>query len=495
MPKESFKQINLEREEEGGSLFANPRNAAAGTIRQLDTQIVSKRGLQVFCYHLLNPLKYGVETQKRTLEFFTEIGLPVETHFFNSTDVSGVIEFWKEWIDKRHTLPFEIDGVVVKVNEFENHEILGYTTHSPRWAIAFKFPSEKKESIIENIRFSVGRTGVITPVAEIRPVHLGGTIVKNASLHNFDYLTQKDIRVNDHVYVEKAGDIIPQVVSVIPEKRTGKEIPIGIPEKCPVCGGEIGKINAAEVAVRCLNPVCPAKIKRSIEIFVSRSGMEIEGMGEKIIQSLVENGLIKNVSDIYKLKEEQLIPLPRMGQKSAKNLVKQVEESKKKGLSSLLSGLGIPLVGVKTAKEIAVHFLNMENLQKATVEDLLKIEGVGEEIAFSIIKFLNREEIKYMIKELDKMGIMMEEKLDTISEKLKGKTFVITGTLPNFSREEIKEIIEKNGGKETSSVSKKTSYVIAGENPGSKLQKAKEFEVKVISEAEFFNLIESGSGE
>ena len=501
MPRAMFARINNQRDEEGLEPFANPRNATAGTLRQLDTGYVRKRGLDFFVYHLLHPEQVMhqevPQTQAEVLQALRNWGLRVEPHWQEVGDIAGVIDFWKRWIGGRHELDFEIDGVVVKVNQLALHPLLGYTSHSPRWAIAFKFPAEQKESTLEKIELSVGRTGTITPVAHVQPVRLAGTTVRKATLHNFEYLRQKDIRVGDRVLVEKAGDIIPQIVASLPEKRSGSEQSIQVPEKCPICKGPTGKTNPDEVAIRCLNPLCPARVKRSVGIFASRVGMDIEGLGEKLIELLVEEGMIHTVADLYYLEEEKLIALPRMAQKSAHNLMVQIEQSKKKPLHRLLVALGIPQVGSKTAKDLALHFRSLEALQEASAEQLTAIEGIGDEVAASIRTFFQTASVKDTLEKLRNAGVNFEEhggKKLAASTPLQGLTFVLTGTLPSFSRDQMREKIEELGGKVTTSVSKKTDYLLAGQDAGSKLQKAKELGVPVLDQEGFFSLLEERKG-
>lgn len=490
IPNEVFAEVNRVREENGLEVFANPRNATAGTLRQLNTLEVKRRGLSCFTYHIVDPEDYDLHSQSSLLKWLKEEGFSVEDNFRRFDSISEVIDFWSEWTMKRHDLPFDVDGLVVKVDEFVLYSKLGQTSHSPRWAIAFKFPAEQKETILKSLTWSVGRTGVITPVAHFEPVQLAGTTVKNANLHNMDNIREKDIRIKDTVLVEKAGEIIPQIVRVIADKRTGDEIEIHMPERCPVCNGETGKLKAEEVAVRCLNPQCPAKIKRSLETFVSRDAMNIEGMGEKIIDLLVEKKMIDDISGIYQLKEERLIPLPRMAQKSANNLIKEIEKSKQNQLHALLTGFGIPNVGKKTAKELAEHFLTLENLMNANSDSLSVIDGVGSEMASSIIRFFGSEQVRGIIKRLSEAGVNMKEVVEEKKTTLKDLKFVITGTLERMSRNEIKALIEKEGGKVTGSVSKKTDYLVCGKDAGSKYDKAIKAGIKILSEDDFLKLID-----
>jgi len=485
MPKSSFAAINEQREEEGIALFANPRNAAAGTLRQLDTAAVAKRRLDSFVYHLLDPMRYGLKTQTETLDFFKELGFKTEPHRALCASVEEVIAYWQLWTAKRHGLPFDIDGAVIKVNEFGWYESLGATSHSPRWAIAFKFPAEQKETRVLSVEYSVGRTGVITPVANLAPVSLAGTTVRRASLHNFEYVREKDIRSGDTVVVEKAGDIIPQIVRSVSEKRGGQETILFPPEKCPVCLGPVGKEREEEVAIRCLNPLCSAKLKRSMEIFASRQGMNIEGLGERWIHELVERGLLKELSDLYRLERQRLLALPRMGEKSVLRLLTEIEGSKKNPLHRLLTGLGIPTVGVKTAKELAAAFKDLNRLRTATAEELCRLDGIGAEMAAAIHGYFQNPAVQRVLDEIEAMGVNTKEPIEQVSERFKGLTFVITGTFEHFTREEIREVIEKNGGKVSESVSKKTNYLLMGENPGSKAQKAAQLNTPIISEAQW----------
>ncbi|MDN5324630.1 MAG: ligase [Thermosipho sp. (in: thermotogales)] len=489
MPVEEFEKYNIQREEEGLPPFANPRNAAAGTLRQLDSSIVAKRNLDSFIYYIVDPEKYNIKTQWEALNFLKELGLKVNPLSKLCNNIDCVIDYWKEMINQRTKLGYWVDGVVVKVNKFDYYSILGETAKSPRWAIAFKFPAIKAKTRLIDIELNVGRTGTITPVAILEPVNLEGTVVKRASLHNFDYIKEKDIKIGDYVYVEKAGGIIPQVVSVIKEMRNGTEKDILPPEKCPVCGGPVGKLNEGEVALRCLNPHCPQKLKRHLEIFVSRSAFDISGLGEKFIDKFVEAKIINDIGDIFYLTPFDLAQISGMGPKMIANILEQIEKAKKTPFHRVIVGLGIPMVGEKTAKILAEHFKNIDNLSKATFEELTSIEGIGPEVARSIIEYFKNEKTKEIIEKLKKAGVNLEYKETKKSDKLKGLTFVITGSLKNYTREEVKEIIEQLGGKVASTVSSKTDYLIVGENPGSKLEKAKQLGVKIINEEEFEKLI------
>lgn len=489
MPVDEFERYNQQREEEGLPPFANPRNATAGTLRQLDSSIVAKRNLDSFIYYIVDSENYGIKTQWEALNFLKELGLKVNPLSKLCDSIECVIDYWKEMIKKRTNLGYWADGIVVKVNKFEYYPILGETAKAPRWAIAFKFPAIKAKTRLIDIELNVGRSGAITPVAILEPVNLEGTVVKRASLHNFDYIKEKDIKIGDYVYIEKAGGIIPQVVSVIKEMRTGDEKEIVPPEKCPVCGGPVGKLTEGEVALRCLNPHCPQKLKRHLEIFVSRSAFDISGIGEKLIDKFVEAKIINDIADIFYLTPFELAQISGVGQKTIANILSQIEKAKNTPFHRVIVGLGIPMVGEKTAKILAEHFKNIDNLSKATYDELISIEGIGPEVAKSIIEYFKNEKTKEIIEKLKKAGVNLETKEIKKSDKLKGLTFVITGTLKNYTRDEAKEVIEQLGGKVTNTVSSKTDYLIVGENPGSKLEKARQLGVKTINEDEFEKLI------
>ena len=490
MSKDEFNRINQERMKKGLPLFANPRNAAAGTMRQLDSSVVARRNLDSFIYYVIDPESHGLKTQSETLEFLKSIGFKVNPNYIVTNELGEIIDYWNYWIENRKKLAYNIDGLVIKVNKIEYQKLLGETAKSPRWAIAFKFPAEQVRTKITGVTVQVGRTGVLTPVAELEPVQLGGTTVKRASLHNFDYIKAKDIKIGDTVLIEKAGEIIPQVVKSIKELRTGKEKDIEVPTSCPVCGGKVGKLKEDEVAIRCLNPHCPAKLKRAVEIFVSREAMNIEGIGEKLIDQLIDKGIVKDIADIYYLTPFDLIPLERMGPKAADNILKAIEKSKRSPLHKLITALGIPFVGSKTAAVLAEHFKNLDRLAKANYEELMEIEGIGEEIAKSIVEYFLSDKTKEIISKLKKAGVNMSGEAKEEEEKsLKGLRFVVTGTLKNYTRSEIEELIRKKGGMVSNSVSKKTDYLILGENPGSKYQKALQLGTKVITEEEFEKML------
>jgi len=491
MSKEAFRRLNAEREEQGEPLFANPRNAAAGSLKLQDPRIVAKRGLSMFAYYLdadeagfVKPYHY------ENLKLLQSLGFPVNPHFRLCQSLEEVFDFVNEWEAKRDSLPYEIDGVVVKVNNLEQQARLGATAKNPRWAISFKFKAERAETLLEKITWQVGRTGIVTPVAELQPVQLAGTTVSRATLHNVDEIKRKDIRERDYVFIEKGGDIIPKVVGVNLSKRPKDSKPVEIPKTCPVCGTELVQFEG-EVAIRCPNISCPAQIKRSIEHFASRGAMDIEGLGTALVEMLVDRGMVKDIADIYQLRKEEVAGLERMGDKSAQNLMEAIEKSKNQPLDRLIFALGIPYIGANAAKILARHFKSLEALQKVSKEKLEQIEGIGEKMAESIVRYFNNEQNQKILKRLIEAGVKtrLEESEEQQNQALQGLTFVLTGTLPHLKREEAKALIEKYGGKVSSSVSRKTSYVLAGEEPGSKLQKAKELGVPIIDEATFLQMI------
>ncbi|ABS60049.1 NAD-dependent DNA ligase LigA [Fervidobacterium nodosum] len=490
MPVQYFEEFNRQREEEGLLPFANPRNATAGTLHLLDPSQVAQRKLDSFMYYIVKPQQYDLKTQWDALKFLEKLHFKVNPHSKLLSSIEEVIDYWKEWTEKRKKLEYWIDGVVVKVNDFEQQNELGWTAKSPRWAIAFKFPAQQVRTKVLNITFQVGRTGTITPVAEFEPVELEGSIVKRASLHNFDYIKENDIRVGDYVFIEKAGGIIPQISYVLKELRDGDEIETVPPEKCPECGGPVGKESGEYVAYKCLNPHCPAKLKRHIEVFVSRQAMDIQGLGPKIISKIVDAGLVKDIADLYYLNIFDLAQISGLGPKMISNILSEIEKSKQNPIEKLLVGLGIPGVGEKIAKVLAKKYKSMEELSKADIKELSEIEGIGEDIAKNIVEYFNSPKTKEILEKLRKAGVNLESAETTTSNILDGLTFCVTGTLENFSREEIKRFIESLGGHFTDNLTKKTDYLLVGTNPGSKLEKAKKFGVKVLNEQEFLEMLE-----
>lgn len=483
MPKSAFLKLNRIREQNGEPLFANPRNAAAGSLRQLDPKLAAERQLDIFLYTL-----DGTDVQFRThievLEYLKELGFKVNPEYQCVEDLEEVFAYIDRWTKDRATLPYEIDGIVIKVNDLHLREQLGATVKSPRWAIAYKFPAEKAITILEDIELNVGRTGVVTPTAILQPVLLAGTTVRRASLHNEEIIREKGIRLGDHVVVKKAGDIIPEIVEVLVEKRTGNERTFQMPTLCPACSSPLERLGE-EVALRCFNASCPAQIREGIIHFASRGAMNIEGLGEKVIVQLLDHGLIQQIADLYYLDKERLIQLERMGQKSVENLLNAIERSKQNSLERLLFGLGIRFVGAKGAQILAQHYGSMDQLMKATQEELMAIEEIGPKMAESVVAYFARSENQQMIKRLQQAGVNMHYLGSTSTAEnhpLTGKTVVLTGSLKHFTRTEAKEKLESLGANVTSQVSKKTDLVIVGEQPGSKLKKARELNIQIWDE-------------
>ncbi|NLO82204.1 MAG: NAD-dependent DNA ligase LigA [Clostridiales bacterium] len=487
--KQDFEILNEERRLSDLPLFANPRNAAAGSLRQLDSRITASRPLDIFIFNLQHIEGFMPDTHWEALNLMAELGLKISPFLYQSDSMEDVIKVCHEWNDKRHTLPFEIDGMVIKVNNFRYRQLLGSTSKSPRWAIAYKFPAEQRETIIRDIIVQVGRTGVLTPTAVFDPVSIAGTMVSRATLHNEDYIKEKDIRIGDTVVIQKAGDIIPEVVEVKREKRSGREIPFIMPRHCPACGADVVRLEG-EAAARCTGSACPAQQKRLIIHFASRDAMDIEGLGPAVVQQLLNNHLIKDAADLYYLKHKDLVEIERMGDKSATNLLRAIEDSKNRGLARLLFGLGIRLVGLRAAQLIAQHFGSIDNIMKAKKEEFLEIDEIGEKIAESVVAFFNEEQNIRMIEKLKKANVLLQqEAANTRVNLLEGKTFVLTGTLAGYTRTEASRLIEERGGRVTNSVSSKTDYVIAGENPGSKLERARSLGVTILNEQEFLHLL------
>ncbi|MGB4287481.1 MAG: NAD-dependent DNA ligase LigA [Tepidanaerobacteraceae bacterium] len=489
IPKEDFLKLNQEREDMELPTFANPRNAAAGSIRQLDPKIAAQRPLSTFMYGIGYREGIEFESHYEVLEFYKTCGFRVNPYIKLFKSFDDVVAYCMSWREKRDSLPYEIDGMVIKVNSLLQQQILGSTTKNPRWAIAYKFPAEQKVTVIEDIIVSVGRTGILTPNAVLRPINIAGSTVSRATLHNEDYIKEKDIRIGDSVILQKAGDIIPEVVEVIKERRTGREKEFKMPNRCPECGSETVRL-PGEAAHRCTGVACPAQIRRSIIHFASRDAMDIRGLGPAVVSLLLSAGLVKDASDIYFLKREDLIPLERMGEKSADNLIKAIQDSKKQPLSRLIYALGIPFIGSKASFLLAEALGSMDKLQTATYDELIKIPEIGSKMAESIITFFKQEQTKKLLTRLEEAGVNMEERRQVEGPKpLENLTFVLTGTLEKYSRKEAKEIIENLGGRVTGSVSKKTDYVVVGKDPGSKYDKAVELGVKIIDENEFDKLI------
>lgn len=495
--KENFESINKVQEEEGLQLFANPRNLAAGTLRQLDSKLTAKRPLDIFIFNLEYIENTEMKTHSESLEYLTKLGFKVSPNYKVFSDMDEVIKHIDYWTVNRSNLPFEIDGMVIKVNNLSQREKMGYTAKSPRWAIAYKFPAEQKKTKLIDIIVEVGRTGTITPTAILEPVRLAGTTVSRATLHNEDYINEKDIRIGDTVIVQKAGDIIPQVVEVVKDERTGDEIIFKLPEKCPVCSEPTVRLEG-EAAVKCINISCPAQIRRGIIHFASRDAMNIEGLGESIVTLLLDNKIIKDIADLYYINKEDLINLERMGEKSASNLVNAIEKSKQNDLYRLINGLGIKYIGVKGAKVLAKNFKSLDEIINADMSELINLEEFGDIMANSVIQFFKEEKNIGVIKKLEDAGVNIKS---IVSEDkglvniFEGMKIVLTGTLPTLKRNDAKEMIEARGGKSTSSVSKSTTFVLAGEEAGSKLTKANELGIPVIDENKFLEMIEHTSKE
>ena len=493
LPISKFLKINEKRLENGEEIFANPRNAASGTLRQLDPEIVKERGLDCYFYFVVGGEKYGIKTHKEAFDFIEKIRLKttkIDEVLSTVEEIDKRIEYWK---DAREKLDYETDGMVLKVNEIEYWDILGNTTKSPRWAIAYKFPAKQVSTKLLDITWQVGRTGKVTPVAELEEVEVSGSKVKRASLHNFDEIVRKDIKIGDKVFIEKAAEIIPQVVKPIKELRNGGEKEVEAPKNCPVCGSLLEKEEGL-VDLRCVNESCPAKIQGRFEYFVSRDGMNIIGLGEKIVERFLELGYIEDITDIYKLNQyrEEMEQLEKMGKKSVENLLNSIEESKKRDYPKVLYSLGIPEVGKFLANLLANESKNIENLMKMSKEDLLLINGIGDKVADSVYNFFRNEENIEMIEKLKAYGLNFSLQNESKIEKnvFEGKTFLVTGKLTKFTRNEIKEEIEKFGGKNLSAVSKNLNYLIVGESAGNKLKKAQEIEsIKIITEEEFFKIV------
>lgn len=506
LPHESFQQMNREREQQGLPTYANPRNAASGTMRQLDANVVASRKLDIFCYQLFFGTEEAFPTHEESLQWMERAGFKVNAHRRVCRTIDELIAFCNEWETKRDGLNYETDGIVIKVNQTRVREEIGYTSKSPRWAIAYKFPARQISTKLVDVIYQVGRTGAITPVAVFEPVLLAGTTVTRASLHNADEIKRLGVMLGDYVFIEKSGEIIPQVVKVIPERRTGEERELLFPTHCPECQTELARPEG-EAITRCPNPDCPAKVRERILYFASRRAMRIEGLGEALVQQLTtpprakgnqifdDSGqeqmpppLVRDVADLYHLKDrrDDLLALERMGAKSADNLLEQIETSKKAGLARLLHGLDMRHVGERTAQILAQHFGSIEKLAAASVEELSSVYEIGEVMAIAIQEWFANERNQQLLARLQAAGVQMNETRDetaTIPRIFTGKQFVLTGTLPTLTRDEAKAFIEARGGRVNSSVSKKTDFVVAGEEAGSKLTRAQELGIAILDEA------------
>ena len=487
MPKRSFVQLNQDREAEGKDIFANPRNAAAGSLRQLDSKITAKRNLDTFLYTVADFGPMEAKTQYDALEELEKIGFHTNREKRLCHSIDEVWAYIEEYHDKRVDLPYEIDGIVIKVNEFSLQDQLGFTVKAPRWATAYKFPPEEVETLIENIEWTVGRTGVVTPTAIMTPVRVAGTTVSRASLHNGDYIKLKDIRLKDTVLIYKAGDIIPEVSQVVLDKRPKDSKEYQLPTHCPVCGSELVHLDE-EVALRCINPKCPAQMKEGLNHFVSRNAMNIDGLGPRVLEQMYDKKLVADVADLYKLTEEELLTLDKIKEKSANNILTAIDNSKDNSVERLIFGLGIRHVGAKAAKILAEHFGDLETLSRSDYESIIALDTIGDIIADSVVTYFSNEEVHELMNELKQAGVNFEYKglrstqLQEVESPFKEKTVVLTGKLTRLTREEAKETIENLGGKVTGSVSKKTDIVVAGEDAGSKLTKAQELGIEVWTE-------------
>jgi DNA ligase (NAD+) len=487
MPRKALDKLNAEREQQQLPLFANPRNAAAGALRALDPTVTASRQLDYFAYFLFVNGQFYSDTQWEALQTLEKLGFKVNPYKAKCAGLDEVLEFYRGWERKRESLPYEIDGVVVKVNSVRQQAALGWTAKAPRWAVAFKFAAHQAETAIEDIQVYVGRTGALTPVAFLRPVNIGGVTVARASLHNEDEIGRLGVEIGDRVLVERSGDVIPKVVRVV--SQGGDRRPFRMPKHCPVCGGEVVR-EEGEAASRCINTNCPARLQQSVLHFVARGVMDIDGMGDVLVDQLVTRGMVKSVADIYELTLEQLLELERMGQKSAEKILRNIGASRKQPLPRVLNGLGIPFVGERTAQILADTFGSLDAIMAADEETLQQAEEVGPKVAASIRQFFHERRNRELVERLRKAGLTFEH---TIRKKsggpLAGKIFVLTGTLPNLAREEAKARIESAGGKVTGSVSKKTDYVVAGEEAGSKLDKANELGIAVVDEAKLLAML------
>jgi len=483
---DQFKELNRKREEAGAPHFANPRNAAAGSVRQLDPKITRRRPLEIYFYGVGEVVGRTFKTHWETLQTFPKWGLRTNPHIRRCQNIEEVLDYYHEMNEKRENLPYEIDGIVIKVDRLDLQTRLGEISRSPRWALAYKFAPKQETTRVIDIIVQVGRTGALTPVAVMEPVRLGGVEVGRATLHNQDEIDRLDVRVGDTVIIQRAGDVIPEVVQVIPSKRKGTEKKFRMPSECPVCGSEVVK---EEVIHRCIGLDCPAQLKGRIKHFASKRAMDIEGLGVKLIHQLVARGLVKDVADLYYIKRDELIALERMADKSARNIIDAIEKSKTKPLSKFLFALGILHVGETTAEDLSRHFTRLDDFFRLSEEDLMKVEGIGPEVSASVVQFFREKKNRESIERLKKAGIKVIEPKGKEKGGLAGKTFVFTGTLKSYGRDGARNLVESLGGMTASSVSKKVDFVVAGEDPGSKYDKARELGIRILSEEEFKNMV------
>jgi len=487
MPQKAFLRTNEQREAAGEPKFANPRNSAAGTIRQLDPGIVAARQLDVYLYYLQVDGSEPFKEHAQALEALAKLGFKVNPHWRRCRTFDDLLAYIQAWEGKREKLEYEIDGIVIKVNDTRLWGELGFTAKSPRWAVAFKYPARQATTVIKDIRAQVGRTGTLTPVADLEPVDVGGVTVSHATLHNMDEIERLSVKIGDTILIQRAGEVIPQVVKVVKSAPDGREF--RIPNKCPVCGGEVHRVEG-EVAYRCVNTACPAQLKESLLHFAGRRAMDIDGLGEALVDQLVDKGMVRDVADLYSLTQEQLADLERMGEKSAQNLVSEIERSKQAELARVIFALGIRFVGERTGQLLADHFGSLDRLAGASEEELVEAEEVGPRVSTAIREFFHEKRNREVVEKLRKAGLQFEQKkARKVEGKLSGQQFVLTGTLPNYSRDEATRLIEEAGGRVVGSVSKKTNYVVVGTEAGSKLEKARSLGVPTIDESELRKLL------
>lgn len=488
LPRKEFESINRKLEESGKQILANPRNAAAGTLRQLDSKLVKQRNLSIFVFNLQKGKQFV--THSESIEYIKSVGIKTIEYIEVCVGIEEVLNEIKKIGNLRDKLPYDIDGAVVKVNNLKIREEVGTTAKVPKWAVAYKYPPEQKETKLVDIKMQVGRTGQVTPMAILTPVRLAGSLISKTTLHNFDYVKQKDIKIGDTVVIQKAGDVIPEVISVVKNKRNGDEVEYNIPTFCPVCGEKLEKLND-EVALRCTNIECPAQTFRSLVHFASRDAMDISGLGDAIVEQLIDNKLIKDIADIYYLKYEDIVKLDRFAPKSARNLINAIEKTKNNSLDKLLFGFGMRHIGKKAAKVLAQNFDNIYMIKKASLEEINGLDDFGEIMAKSVVEFFSKEQTDILIAKLKNAGVNLEGmKKELDSEILKDKTFVITGSFDGYSRNDITKLIERNGGKVSGNVSKKTSFLVLGEDSGSKLIKAESLNIPVISIQKLGEMVE-----
>jgi DNA ligase (NAD+) len=490
MNRESFKKLNAERAKNNENIFANPRNASAGSVRQLDSTITASRKLDTFIYQAVGSKIDDFSTHMELLSFLKEAGVRVNSNVKLCSTIEEAIDYCKHWQNKKNELNYDVDGMVIKVNQLDLRRKLGSTTKTPRWAIAYKFPAEQMTTTVLDIIVGVGRIGALTPVAILDPVFISGSRVQRATLHNEDEIKRKDVRIGDTVLVQKAGGIIPEIVRVVKEKRTGKEKIFQMPTKCTVCGSQVVKIDG-EVVSRCNNVSCPAQVKEAIRHFVSRSAMDVEGLGPALINQLVDKKIIRDFADLYYLKKEDLLKLERMAEKSSNNIIEAIKDSKNRPLANLIFALGIRHIGIYASQLLAERINNLCDLESFSREDLMQIDGIGPTMADSIVLFFQQRENRDLIERLQKAGVNFSQEKPVAQKKyLEGTQFVLTGALEHFTREEARDLIERLGGRVTGSVTKKTDFLLLGKEPGSKYQKAKDLNIKIIEEEDFKKMLQ-----